>query len=532
MSEPFNSLSTDVAVIDKDGVYVLSPLVDVDALTLLSCLAEDPAEWSDIGLIWPRYRFHAENAEFAGSLPFREMTIEQTVDLLAGSAAWFVVDLVNRRLLTGGDLPTLQLRGGPVCQDDPDAHVTVLPPWWELCQHVSPVTLFDPRQTPLRIPDPRRDVLWGPAMTDFFAGQMLAAIRAGRTWIGRDRDGQPCGSHDLTVELHRDWLMTPHEALDGGIPRDCLHGGKEWIEDLARGQEFRICQREASIPIPTELSTFENAAMGSNEVITYFDACRETLHAGWRWLLADRTRLDQPQVAGRLSAAMNDFLGEWLVTPAEDGIQPQEVIRCDRLRIPLVSDGSEHVIDCDCPICEMMGSDLFGPAITRLDDWMLDAEAEFAFSRHATREAWEEGQREWGMMDAEFAADTEPHTEPEDDKDQDFDSVWSSVYVADEDIPGDTGGHLKMAFLLADLVGSLKADNADQSDVDQLNAAFRAYRTASSPDEIASTAESFRQSLEELATKHDSLVSRAADLQSRIDEQSRRLAVDDRDVSR
>jgi hypothetical protein len=528
MSESHSPLFHQCAavIVDDETVRVLSPLNDVDALALQGCSADDPANWNDVAMVWQRYKFHPENTEFADALPFRLTNMDEAIDSLADAPVWFALDLIQRRVITGGEFPLLRLRCTPIDEDGPMTQTTVLPPWWELLQHVDPVVLRSKRETALNTPDPRRDVLWGSAMTNFFAAQMLRAIREGKQWIGENWEGSPCGSHEITLEVHRDWLMTPCDDLGGGIPRDRLHGGMEWIDDLAGGQTFRVYQGEDPVPIPMELSTYETAAIGRHEVVLYFEACRETIEAGWQWLLDDKRRIDDVAAGKNLADAMNQFLTDWLESPFEGGRPPAEVIRCDRIRIPLVNDGGSHVIDCDCPICEMMASGMFGPSIAHFDGHALELDDEFAFSMHSTREAWEAQQREWEEMNARIEADRKRREESGETDEDAFPSVWHGGSISDEGIPGDSFGHLGMAFLVAELVSSLKFAEADQADIDQLNAAFRQYRNASLPDEVIASAESFKQTLEQLAAKHAELVNRAADLQSRIDERLRTPTVD------
>ena len=50
---------------------------------------------------------------------------------------------------------------------------------------------------------------------------------------------------------------------------------------------------------------------------------------------------------------------------------------------------------------------------------------------------------------------------------------------------------------------------------------------ATTPQDVQSAADAFKQTLDELADRHEFLVSRAADLQSRIDEQLRAPARND-----
>ncbi len=526
MPEKLPSHATMALVIDNESVRVLHLLSDVDALALQACSAEDPATWDDVAMVWPRYTFHPENTEFTDGFPIRQTSLSDAITRLAAAPAWFVLDLKQRRVLTGGQFPLLRLRRSPIDEDGPLTHITVLPPWWELLQHVAPDAIRSSRSTPLIIPNPRRDVLWGTALTRSFAKRMLAVIHGGEEWIGKGWDDKPCGRHDLTLSVHRDWLMTPRIELSGGIPRDCLHIGKDWISDLADGQTFRVYQNEAPVPIPVELSTFESAAMGRHEVILYFDACRETIEAGWMWLLEDQKRIKGPDALQNLAKAMEDILADWRMSPFEDGESPEEIIRCERIRIPLVSTGG-HMIDCDCPICQMMASESFGPSICGFDGHSLDVDDDFAFSIHATHEAWDAQQKDYAEMNARIEADRKRREELGEDAEDPLGSPWKSTFIGEERIPGDGFGHLGMAFLVAELVGWLKSADADQSDIDVLNGAFRDYRTASRPDEQATFAESFKHVLEQLAAKHPDLVSRSADLQSRIDERLRVPAHED-----
>ena len=530
MSSLAPSLPTSTAlIIDPEFVRILTPLNDVDALALQACSAEDPANWNDVAMLWPRYRFHPENAEFADGLPFRQARLEDVIDALASAEAWFALDLVQRRVLTGGRFPLLRLRHEQVDEDGEVTHITILPPWWEMRQRVAPAEVAGRRTMPAKVPAPRRDILWGPAMTEFFAQRMLSAIAAGEEWIGTGWEGEPRGAYDATMRVHRDWLMTPRADLNGQIPRNSLHGGMSWIDSLAGGQTFRVYQNEEPVPVSAELSTYETAAMGRHEVILYFEACRYTIGAGWQWLLQDPGRIEHPRAAQLLAQMMNDYLANWLTNPFEDGPTPQEIIRCERSRIPLVAEAGSHVVDCDCPICEMMASEMFGPSIACYDGHALDVDGEFAFSIHATREEWEAEQREWAEMDARIEESQKNRNAENEDVDMDFVSVWRDGAVSEEAIPGDKFGHLRMAFLVAELVDSLKTYGAEQIDVDELNTAFREYRTAL-PNDVASSAEAFQQSLEQLSAKgHRNLVSRTADLQSRIDEQLRSLAGNDHD---
>ena len=91
--------------------------------------------------------------------------------------------------------------------------------------------------------------------------------------------------------------MTPRDDLQGACPRDCLHGGHEWIDDLSSGQEFRIHRGEDPVPVSPDLSTYDDAPMGSHEIIMYFDACRDSIHTAGKWLIDDPNRIHAVDIA-------------------------------------------------------------------------------------------------------------------------------------------------------------------------------------------------------------------------------------------
>lgn len=182
-------------------------------------------------------------------------------------------------------------------------------------------------------------------------------------------------------------------------------------------------------------------------------------------------------------------------------------------------------MDEDCPLCEMMANGMCGACFVGIDGHHLELDDEFAFSMHETREAWEQEQREFEDMSAamdhrqaerEGAGETEP---------DEFASAWSGQ-VSDEPIPGDMGGHLRLAFLLTEIVSALESLNAPRADIRRLNANFTDFRTCGA----AKRAESGRRlgdHLHALAERYSELVPRVADFRSRIDECIRSLATDD-----
>jgi hypothetical protein len=186
-------------------------------------------------------------------------------------------------------------------------------------------------------------------------------------------------------------------------------------------------------------------------------------------------------------------------------------------------EAEQHVPDCDCPICEMMADGSMGVGFTGIDGHHLDLDNEFAFSLCETRAEWEEKQREY----EEFAAkmdrkQAEREASGSDAETDEFSSAWNGM-VSDEPIPGDAGGQLKLAFLLAEIVSALESLDAPHDHITELNRHFREFREADI-DSRASSATRLKRYLDEVASKHPDLVSRAADFQSRIDESLRQTS--------
>ena len=182
----------------------------------------------------------------------------------------------------------------------------------------------------------------------------------------------------------------------------------------------------------------------------------------------------------------------------------------------------EHVIDCDCPICLAMADGLFGVGFAGIDGHHLELDDEFAFSMHETREAWEESQREFAEMSAAIDARGLEGQSDRDDEQEEFASAWSGV-VSDEPIPGDSTGNVKLAFMLAEVVGELQRDDADKAAIRRINAAFTEFRTVdfADSDQPAVAHHQLIEALESIVEKHPRLTSRIADFQSRVQDQLR-----------
>lgn len=545
-----------VVIIDQDD-YRLGSLNEDIATTLIAVASEDPADWSEIAGYWPRYQSRTV-PEYASSLPIDIVEPERAMSSIRETDSWIVLDLVHKRFISGKGFQPI---GRDACfamfvdeegnQGDPlSVH---LPPWWELHEQVDASVNDTPRQTPLRVPVVDRDFLFGKPLTHYLATRILelAATERGRSALDSE-DNRGC--FDLTIEVHRDWLMTPRDEIDGMLPRQMLHGGIDWIDKLVWGQRLVFEQGGGKIvAAPKHVSGYKHAAMGREEMVMYFDLCREIIDEGWDWCKerlqelnnGDKAVSSEFATSGRSQPSLRQvefpslvqFLDEaktnWLASPFEGGSPPSFIIECSRRRVPrgigveiigmAERESEEHLIDCDCPICNMMADGSFGVGFTSIDGHHLDLDDEFAFSIHETREEWEEQQREFAEMSDAIERERIERERIESSAGQleedEFASAWSGG-VSDEPLPGDSNGNMKLAFLLAEVISELQRNGADDATVKQLNMDFTRFRTCES-HELASAGQRLAETLELAARQFPELTSRVADFQSRIAERLR-----------
>lgn len=537
-------MEDDAAVtvaICEAGVWHLGTALDADtALTLLALASEDPSCWDDMVSCWPRYRTPAV-CEFFDNLPIAVVDRPPADGALDDTDVWVLIDLAQKRIFTGREF---QLVGrdqafAMVVDDDGQQHFPLsvhLPPWWELHEQVHAADIRQPRQSPIRRPVVNREVLFGEPLLADLAARVLAIVQSER-WAQRDGDGRR-SNYPFTVEVHRDWLMTPRDDLGGLTPRQMLHGGHEWIDRVVWGQQLRFSDSGEIVAAPDDVVGDETAPLGGEEVVVYFELCRELIAGAWSWCENDETKRRlgagedcRPALVEFLSGVKED----WLASPFEGGSPPSFIIDCSRRRVPRAAgvpiigmtgrQAEEHVIDCDCPICAMMSEGTLGVAFAGLDGHQLELDDEFAFSKHETREAWERQQREFEERSAAIERDrTEGEAAGETEPDE-FASVWSG-HVSDEPLPGDPGGCLTLAFLLTEIVSVLQTLQAPPAELRQLNALFTDFRTCR-PAERAEAGRRLGDQLDSLAERYPDIIPRVADFRSRIDERVRSQLIED-----
>lgn len=536
-------------IIDGTTIRAAEDVSFSDAHTLLRVACEDPGSWNDTVLLWPRHNNDPEIVPDIRKLIWIRRRLEDITRLTEASKGWVVVDIVGRRLLTGGNWPAISIRGDENSQSPKDAIRLNLAPWWEYCGQTEVATIYTARRSPLVIPNARRDVLWGNSLIRFFSDKLLALARS----RSESNEGELQASQAIwesLIGIHRDWLMTPQEELLGGCPRDRLHAGMSWIDQLVFEQTLMVDSDRKLVPLHPRFSALKTAPPGRSEVVLYFDACRYLLSAGWKWLTEDTQRSQEPASLKKLRQKLANDLDAWWDLPFEGGDSHRKIVDTERTRIPRLAWGEDNIIDCDCPICRMMASEESGPGILSIDGYHLELEDDFVFSLCPTREIWEsefstynddddedDDEEEDEESDDGAVRDTEVPSQPTvgqrgtdshvpDDefrsrKFDEFGSVWKHSYVNSSVAMGGTFGYLSLAFLLAEIIAFLQTLQNAQSEIDLLNTTFTLFRKATEREEMQAAADDFRAALEDVAGRHDELTGRVADLQSRIDEQLR-----------
>lgn len=343
--------------------------------------------------------------------------------------------------------------------------------------------------------------------------------------------------YDQVKEIHIRWMMTPRDDLHGQTPREVLlarHDHIGWdLQDRANQWS-----RQGHCPpgLDSQSHAFRFAGFGTHEIVKYYDLVRDLLWS-CRKRIGELALSANPADDLRLWTA-GDFCAievprlemlreQWFDTPDAESrdITPRAIIDHERARLPEGVSGHEAMVDCDCPLCQMM-ADMPGPVFWHLDGSSMDDE--FAFSTDCrTREEWDRKQREYEEFNRKFNAEQEerarlgvryPGTGDS--------SVWKNSFSS-ADSPGvpmvirlhGIGGHL------AELIVDLKEPTENRPLIDRLNREFGNLREVTQATEL-SLAEAllepvimhFGEALDEIASARPELDPKCTDLREKLQE--------------
>ena len=338
---------------------------------------------------------------------------------------------------------------------------------------------------------------------------------------------------DAVAEIHARWLMSPRRDLRGRTPRDVLVDGYEHINSDVHDRE-----RQWSLAgnCPPGLRTSDHAyrfgGFGIGEVTVYYHLLRRLIFECWasmvesRGALTEEASVDASDATGRgetsvktgvaLVEHLERWKDQWLASPNADlfsGLTPGQVVQRERLRIPVAVTGEQAMVDCDCPLCQMMAEDT-GPYFLMFDG--TDFEPAYPFSCCSTYDEWESEQ---AMMD-------EWSEEAYSNSDRSVSSVAASTgQVA-------SGGAMSIAstpdlqilslgFLVSAFVCDLRADEKTALFVEAVNSHFGNLRSVirDGQDElIASVIQCWCDELDAIRDCSPGLVGKCDELIERLSE--------------
>jgi hypothetical protein len=222
---------------------------------------------------------------------------------------------------------------------------------------------------------------------------------------------------EAVIDIHRRWLMTPRDDLNGQSPREILFAKRELIDfDInSRANQWSYFLEE-----PPSLSrdsyAYRYGGFGTHEWVMYYDLVRFLIWAAvnrvagkaaiLRRTVEETFCTEAHAIAATTADKHSTLLADlerlkidWLSEPNSEGYVPFEIIDNERRRRPEAMSGRSMVVDEDCPCCKMMGDESeagLGIYFCHFDGSHM--EYEFAFSWCATLEEWEKEQshrEEW-----------------------------------------------------------------------------------------------------------------------------------------
>lgn len=226
-----------------------------------------------------------------------------------------------------------------------------------------------------------RAVLYGKPMIEFIIGEIRANLDS--------------TDKDLFTEIHAKWLMTPRGDLRGKTPREIMFEKRKFVDfDLFSRETQWSFTGICPPPVLEKFAAYKFAGFGSHEIVTYYDLFRHLLEKGW-----DR-RKDGFDLR---SEHLEVLMAEWMKTPEDFCRTPEDIIDCERKRIPLVMKAGEDIVDEDCPACVGLSEILDTPGFWHIDGCNMDDRFEFSFCE--TREEWEAEQREYEEYSRNYSKD-------------------------------------------------------------------------------------------------------------------------------
>ncbi|MBL8872109.1 MAG: hypothetical protein JNK90_20215, partial [Planctomycetaceae bacterium] len=178
-------------------------------------------------------------------------------------------------------------------------------------------------------------------------------------------------------------------ALGDTSPRSYMLASLETIDaDIWSRQEQWSLTGECPLPLAVNSFAHKAANLGSQEYFIYQYMIEFILEC---CVVRLPSFLKRPAPSWDFVAERQKIrkqVDDWMLQPLDDfrGRTPRQLIDLERRRIPMTLTREETIIDCDCPLCNLM-ADMPGPSF-----WSLDGSGlpfEYAFSTFTSESEWE-----------------------------------------------------------------------------------------------------------------------------------------------
>jgi hypothetical protein len=191
---------------------------------------------------------------------------------------------------------------------------------------------------------------------------------------------------DPVAEIHAKWLMTPRNELRGLPPREVLLTKHEHIDWDMQSREVQWSRLKEPAPcLNKESYAYRYAGFGTHEIVIYYELVRMLIADCWNRMSKGGGISIQEE-----TARLEQIKTEWLESPDPEygGKTPSRLIEYERIRLPWISSEEDTPFEDDCPCCQALANEKFGPCFWHLDGCNMDQD--FAFSFCLTQEEWEE----------------------------------------------------------------------------------------------------------------------------------------------
>lgn len=531
---------SDVRLVIRDASRSITGTCELGfADAVVAALSDEPETIEEMDAALARFRLPGKATFFRG---FAEGDRDEPhdsgvviVDVTARLAAYGVPGVPEFELLSAACIP---YRDGTADTDVlvrfhlPDDCLILrdVAGWRELAEHRR-------RERAAYVPIEFRPVVYGRPLVEFIAAEcfkvpLVPLPENPLEEQGNKRNFAP-DHPDLALvrDVHARWLTTPRQNLCGAAPRDVMLHNKKTIgwnlEDRSQQwSEMRGCPPGLGV----ETHAYRFSGFGTHECVVYYEMVRMLV-----WACRDHVREQAAdQVAKPAYLSIGDFIAaevpileklrdEYLATPEPEysGRTPRDVIENERRRIPEGGPAHEHIVDHDCPLCQMM-ADMPGPMFWWLDGCNMDDD--FAFSFHRTREEYDEEKQKWADFDRKYEETRAEEKrlgveQPPGGGYASPDYVWERSFVAKEGADFPAMRLFAVGSRLAELVYDLKYLTEARNLIDQLSRNFGNLREVTQSDEfgealVEPVVTKFCETLDAVAASRSDLAAKCESLES------------------